>query len=66
MAHRVNKYLLLQADSKEKLQMSVNSWLNDGWQPQGGIAHVWRLFEDQQGFEEIHHEFTQAIIKHGS
>jgi hypothetical protein len=46
-------------DATENLKNSVLQRMREGWEPQGGVAHVVLEFPNAQ-----QHILTQAVIKH--
>ena len=62
---KVNRYVLVQGEEPAVFAGLVESMIMAGWQPQGGVNHVWRTYESDE-MQEIHHMYTQALVGHGS
>lgn len=56
----VKKYMIVQKDNVVDLMLEVNKYIDDGWEPLGGlVAESYKLFKVYQSY------FYQAMIKKG-
>jgi hypothetical protein len=57
-------YRLLSADSDEELEAAVNGFIEDGYEPMGGVQVVYRSWtNERKGYDESSTWFYQAVAK---
>ena len=62
MADRI-QYRIIYSDSQERLAEAVNTAIEEGWRPQGGIGcAVWSQKNEREGQWDTHCEYSQAMI----
>jgi len=57
-----NKYKIVWADNRDKLEEMVNGWITQGWIPTGGVSAVPTARGNIVG-GHTHPAFTQAMVK---
>jgi len=59
----VLEYTTAAGDTLTELEGIVNSFLRNGWEPQGGIAAVAYVDNDRAGFPRLNQEYFQALVR---